>query len=187
LDLADLSALAKKHGTDFMSHVICGGRAIIRFWTFSCRSLTISLNADRRRPDRGCPHAIYGTCDMKRSLFLMRRKKTFTRILPMTRNLHGVVPDGFTPIHLRTSKGDQVTRYPCTKQTRTLTGEIRRCSWVGRKDRCFGHDSHAFTLHPDEGPHAPRLITPILNRAKLNSRILTLAAGFVTATNPSCR
>jgi hypothetical protein len=124
---------------------------------------------------------------MKRSLFLMRRKQTFARILPMTRNLHGVVPDCFTPIYARTSKGEQVTRYPCTKLTRIMTGEIRRCSWVGRKDRCSGHDNHTFTLHPDENPHLRRLITPILNRAKLNSRILTLAADFVTATNLGCR
>jgi hypothetical protein len=124
----DPSALTKRHGTNSISHVIWGGRAIIPFWTFSCCSLTISLSADGRRPDRWCPHAIYWTCDMKRSLFLMRRKKTVTWILPMARNLHAVVPDDFTPIYVRTSKGDQVTRYCCTKQTSTMTGEIRRCS-----------------------------------------------------------
>jgi hypothetical protein len=106
---------------------------------------------------------------------------------PRPRYKLGEIRLGFVPVSVTNSVGIKSARYRRTASTRTLTGEVRQCSWLGKKSKCAQHRKHIYRLLPDSDPqfhlHAPER----LNRQTLNKPILSLAASFVAATNPRFR
>jgi hypothetical protein len=117
-----------------------------------------------------------------------KHKVTFIAdVTPSPRPRRAAVPDHFQPVYVSDFREGRVARYRCTVRTRTLTGEIGQCSWVGRKQQCANHKKHVFILPSDEDPLFNWVIPLLRNLAKLNKRILETAAEFVTATSLSCR
>jgi hypothetical protein len=100
------------------------------------------------------------------------------------------VVEGFDPIYVKKKKdgdGGLVTKYRCRRLITTLTGEIRRCRWVGRKDACINHSNHDFSLPAAKDPLMRNFPQQQLNREKVNERIMNLASNFVVSSFMSCR
>jgi hypothetical protein len=80
-----------------------------------------------------------------------------------------------------------MAQYRESKRIETLPAETRQCCWIGRKSTCIAQTKFNFALSANHDPLVDHLPTRTPNRSKLNERIISITAEFVTATNFSRR